>query len=159
MNKSDSSPAPSDRAACGEATFSVGTLRVPARSSHLSLIGMFVQWYAHHAGLSDEACYELEVAIDEACTNVIRHAYGAGKPGGITLHCTPLNRGLQVDIWDQGIPFDPTEGGRIAQQKQACDPASGGFGLSMIRQFADDVHHQWDEQEGNRLMISKYKKG
>jgi len=159
MNKPDDSPGPADPAAPGAAALPDGMLRVPARPSHLSLIGMFVQWYGHHAGLNDEACYELEVAVDEACTNVIQHAYGANSPGEITLRCTPLPGGLQVDILDQGKPFDPTEGGQIARQKQSRDPASGGLGLSMIRQFADDFRHRWDEQEGNRLTITKYQKG
>jgi serine/threonine-protein kinase RsbW len=109
--------------------------------------------------LSDEACYELEMAVDEACTNVIQYAYAPNNSGGITLRCTPLPCGLQVDIFDQGKPFDPTEGGQIARQKQSRDPASGGLGLSMIRQFADELHHRWDEQQGNRLTITKYQKG
>ena len=131
---------------------------IPARASHLSLVGLVVQWYGQHVGLSDEACYELEVAVDEACTNVMRYAYPADQPGGITIRCTPLACGVQVDILDQGKPFDPDEGTRVAQQKQLQDPASGGLGLAMIRQFADDFRHQWGEQEGNRLTIIKYPK-
>ncbi len=136
-----------------------GILRVPARPSHLSLIGMFVQWHGHTAGLTDVRCYELEVAVDEACTNVIRHAYDAASSGWISIHCTPFAGGLQVDIFDQGRRFDPEEGSRVARQKRLCDPATGGLGLNMIHQFSDEVRYRWDAQRGNRLTIVKHKDG
>jgi serine/threonine-protein kinase RsbW len=119
---------------------------------------MVVKWHGHRAGLSDEECYELEGAVDEACTNVIQYAYPEANSGEITLRCSSLPRGLQVDIIDQGKPFDLTAGRETARQKQARDPASGGLGLSLIRQFADDFRHHWDEQQGNRLTIVKYRK-
>jgi serine/threonine-protein kinase RsbW len=158
MNESDSGPVKAERTADSEGAVSQGTLRVPARPPYLALIGMVVTWHGHRAGLSDEECCELEGAVDEACTNVIQYAYSGANSRDITICCSSLPRGIQVDILDRGKPFDLAAGIEIARQKQASDPALGGLGLSLIRQLADDVRHRWDKQEGNRLTIIKYKK-
>ncbi|MCP4536693.1 MAG: ATP-binding protein [Chloroflexi bacterium] len=136
---------------------STATLLVPASSSYLSLIGAMVKWFGRPAGLSEEQTSELEVAVDEACTNVIRYAFPNGAKGEITVVCSPIANGLLVRILDQGKPFDPRQGDEIAMAKRLQDPASGGLGLSLIRQLVDDVQYQWDKREGNQLVLIKHK--
>jgi len=136
---------------------STATLLVPAHPSYLSLIGTMVKWFGHPAGLSKEQTGELEVAVDEACTNVIRHAFPEGAKGEITIVCSPVADGLLVRILDQGKLFDPQQGSKIAMAKRTQDPASGGMGLSLIRQLVDKVQYQWDEREGNQLTLIKHK--
>jgi serine/threonine-protein kinase RsbW len=115
-----------------------------------------VKWFAHQAGLSDEKCQELEVAVDEACTNVIRHAFSEPSEEEMSIVCSPVDGGLAVTIVDRGKPFNPDEGSQIAAEKRARDPASGGRGLLLIRQFTDAIHYRWDEQEGNQLTLVKH---
>ncbi len=136
---------------------STATLLVPANSSYLSLIGTMVKWFGRSTGLSEEQSSELEGAVDEACTNVIRYAFPGDTTGEITIICAPVADGLLVRILDQGKPFDPQQGDKIAMAKQLYDPASGGLGLNLIRQLIDEVQYQWDEQEGNQLTLIKHK--
>ena len=138
---------------------STATLLVPAHPSYLSLIGTMVKWFGRAAGLSKEQTGELEVAVDEACTNVIRHAFPEGAKGEITIVCSPVADGLLVRILDQGNPFDPQQGNKIAMAKRSQDPASGGIGLSLIRQLVDRFQYHWDEREGNQLALIKRKNG
>lgn len=136
---------------------SFGTLRVPARSSYLELVGTLVRWFGRRAGLSEEQREELEVAVDEACTNVVRHAFPNQADGEMTVVFRPTGEGLEVTIEDQGVPFDPEEGVEIAHQKRSRDPASGGMGLLLIDRLTDAVHYRRDPQEGNRFTLIKRK--
>jgi serine/threonine-protein kinase RsbW len=136
---------------------STGILRVPARPTSLALIGTVVQWFASQAGFSDQPCQELELAVEEACTNVIRYAFPETDDGEMTLVFSPCDDGLEVTIRDRGTPFDPRQGERIAEQKRLRDPASGGRGLLLISELTDAVRYCWDEEEGNRLTLVKHK--
>ena len=136
---------------------STATLLVPTHPSYLSLIGTMVKWFGRPAGLSEEQTGELEVAVDEACTNVIRYAFPRGAKGEIKIVCSPVADGLLVRILDQGKPFDPQQGSKIAVAKRSQDPASGGIGLILIRQLVDKVQYQWDGREGNQLTLIKHK--
>ena len=139
------------------AALSAGTLRVPAHPLYLALVGAVVRWFARQAGLGEEACEELEVAVDEACTNVIRHAFPEANSGEMTIICSASASGLEVTIQDQGKPFDPKEGVEIAREKRSRDPASGGMGLLLIDQLNDAARYQWDEERGNSFTLVKHK--
>ena len=134
-----------------------GTLRVPARPSYLELVGTVVRWFGRRAGLSEEQSQELEVAVDEACTNVVRHAFPDGAEEEMTVLFRPTDDGLEVTIQDRGVPFDPKEGVRVAQEKRSRDPASGGRGLLLIDRLTDAVRYCRDPREGNRFTLIKRK--
>jgi serine/threonine-protein kinase RsbW len=134
-----------------------GMLRVPARPSYLALVGAVVRWFGREAGLNEEQCQELEVAVDEACSNVIRYAFPEAADGEMTVVCSASETGLEVTIQDRGKLFDPEEGVQIAREKRSRDPASGGMGLLLIDELTDAVRYRWDEREGNRLTLVKYK--
>ena len=134
-----------------------GILRLPARPPYLAPVGYLVRWFGTQAGLSHEQCDELELAVDEACTNVIRYAFAEPAGGDMTLVFSPRDDGLEVTIQDRGRPFDPRQGQQIAEAKRSGDPASGGRGLLLIEQLTDAVGYRWDEEEGNRLTLVKHK--
>ncbi len=141
----------------GPEACAAGTLCLPARPPYLGLVGFFVQWFGERAGLSREKCQELEVAVDEVCTNVIRHASGQGMAGEMTVVCSPFEGGLRVTVADHGKPFDPAEAARIAAHKRSRDPASGGMGLLLVRRLTDAMEYHWNQGEGNRLTLTKFK--
>ncbi len=140
----------------GTRALGCASLRVPAQPVYLALIGMTVRWFGVQAGLSDEKCRDLDVAVDEACSNVIRHGFAGRADGEMTVVCSPVEKGLQVTILDRGKPFDPDAGARTAEQKRLRDPVSGGLGLMLIRQLTDEVTFERDDREGNRLILVKH---
>ncbi len=157
MSTSDSGLPPGDGPQPDLDARSAGMLRVPACPVYLALVGTVVRWFGSRAGLSEEQCGEMEVAVDEACTNVIRHAFPEPTKGEMTLLFTPSDHGLEVTIQDRGTPFDPRQGAQIAEAKRSRDPASGGRGLLLIDRLTDAVRYRWDEEEGNRLTLVKHK--
>lgn len=130
-------------------------LHVPAQAQYLSLVGMLVQWFGSRAGLSDQRRHELEVAVDEACSNVVRHAFPADVQGEMTVQFAPFDRGLRVTIVDRGSRFCPAKGVEIAEAKRLRDPASGGNGLLLIARLTDETEYRWDEREGNHFTLIK----
>ena len=134
-------------------------LCVPVQPVYLSLIGAVVKWFGRQAGLSDKACCELEVAVDEGCTNVMVHAFPDGVAAELCVGCSALDDGVKVTIADKGRRFDMEEGIKDAKQKREHDPASGGMGLHLMHCLTDDVRHEWDERNGNRLALFKRRKG
>lgn len=131
------------------------SLRTPALPSYLALIGSVVQWAAEEAGLDEERRHDLVVAVDEACTNIVRYAFPEGEPGEMAITCTAFDDGLEVRIVDDGQRFNVEEGIQTAAKKRARDPASGGMGLDLMHQLADEVHYEWTAEAGNRLTLIK----
>ena len=68
----------------------------------------FVRQACTAAGLSDNAVFACELATDEACTNIIEHAYGGRSDGVIRVTCWTEPGAFVVQFHDQGIAFDPS---------------------------------------------------
>jgi serine/threonine-protein kinase RsbW len=90
------------------------------------------------AGLDDEACYAVELAVDEAATNIIEHGYGRWQ-GYVGCSYEILRDGIRIVLKDHGRQFDPNSvpvpsfhgfPGR-------CDSAR--LGLYFIRKLMDEV--------------------
>jgi len=137
---------------------SAGVLDVPAQPKYLALIGVVVRWYAEQAGLDEEACQELEVAVDEACTNVVLYAFEDGEDGRMDVNCTANAKGLAVTIRDNGKRFNPSDGIEIGRKKRETDPSTGGMGLFMINQLTDEVRYEWNEHDGNQFVLTKHRR-
>jgi serine/threonine-protein kinase RsbW len=132
-------------------------LVVPGQFERLTEIAAFVTQAARKAGLNDDEVFHVEMAVDEACSNVIEHAY-ASKTGDIDLACTcPATGQFEVVIRDSGQPFDPGEipvpnWGTPADLDNLNE---GGLGLYFIRKLMDEVRFEYVPGQGNRLTMLK----
>lgn len=131
---------------------------VPGRFESLARIAEFVTAAAKSAEMTEDDVFHIEMAVDEACSNVIEHAY-ATQPGRIDLTCSSDEPGsLKIVILDQGQPFDPAS----IPQPAMADPAQlevlqeGGLGLYFMRRLMDEVHFEFVPNEGNRLTMIKH---
>jgi serine/threonine-protein kinase RsbW len=134
-------------------------LTVPGRFEYLAQIAEFVTQAARGAGLTDDDVFHVEMAVDEACSNVIEHAY-AGAAGEIELTCASPEQGrLEVVIHDRGRSFDPAAvlepnvgAGASLDALQA-----GGLGLFFMRKLMDEVRFNFSPGCGNTLYMIKRK--
>ncbi|MDH4137960.1 MAG: ATP-binding protein [Anaerolineae bacterium] len=133
------------------------TVTFPARFDSLAAIGEFVTRAAEAAGLDARAVYAVEMAVDEACANIIEHAYGGEGRGDIECTCIVKNNELTVILRDYGCPFDPTS----VPEPDLCasleDREVGGLGLYCIRQLMDKVRFEFTPDSGNVLTMVKRK--
>ncbi|KAA3645822.1 MAG: ATP-binding protein [Chloroflexi bacterium] len=132
------------------------TATFPGRFDSLAAISKFIIDSAKSAGLDDMATYDVELAVDEACCNIIEHAYGGEDKGEIECECEVTDEGLTVTLRDWGEAFDPKEIDEIDYSKPMEEIGPRGAGLMMIRKAMDDVEFVFGE-DGNVLKISKKK--
>jgi anti-sigma regulatory factor (Ser/Thr protein kinase) len=97
--------------------------------------------------------YLIELAVSEICTNIIQHSYKTGG-GELRGSLTPLDNGIQIDLYDDGESFDP--GAVPAPAAQADILNEGGYGLHIVRQIMDSVKYQADTPKGNHWRLIKY---
>ncbi|MGC8878334.1 MAG: ATP-binding protein [Anaerolineae bacterium] len=129
----------------------------PARCESLAAIIAFVTEAAHQAGLDTDAIRAVQLAVDEACMNIIEHAYQGTASGSIACSCAVDARGLSITLIDHGIPFDLD---RVPQPCLSADleERSGrGLGVYMMCRLMDEVRHEFSPQSGNILTMVKYR--
>lgn len=123
----------------------------------LDAIRQFVAESARQAGFSDRDIYAIQLAADEACTNIIEHAYGQDPSGQIEIDCQLLQDEFKIVIRDRGKSFDPA---RVPEPKLNVELSQrkiGGLGMYMMRRLMDKVDYHTSPQEGNVLTMIKYK--
>jgi len=133
------------------------TLTFPGRFDSLAAISEFVARAAEAAGLDARAVYQVELAVDEACSNIVEHAYGGEGHGDIELTCRINSDGLTVMLRDYGRPFDPTGVPPPDLHASLEDRDLGGLGLYFMRQLMDEVHFEFTPDSGNLLTMVKRK--
>lgn len=130
-------------------------ITVPSDLANLQRIAQFVTDAALRLGLTAQQAFEVQMATDEACANVIQHAYGPGMPGDIGITCEMDGDDLAVTIRDSGRPFDA---GEVPAPDLTCsleDRQIGGLGLYFMRTLMDRVIFRHDPHTGNELKMYK----
>ena len=135
------------------------SLTVDSRLERLSEIANFIELAARSSGLNEDQTYDVQMAVDEACANVIEHAYRGRANGTIDIVCEKRGKEFVVTIQDFGERFDPK---KVASPRTR-DPLSkrniGGLGLFFMRKMMDKVKFEFSAGSGNRLtMVKKIKK-
>lgn len=128
-------------------------LTVAGYFENLATIAEFIGQAADQAGLDGKGAYALQMAVDEACTNIIEHAYGGEGLGSIQLTCEVQADGLEVVICDQGQAFDPSDVPELNTEAALAERRLRGMGLFFIYELVDKVEFEFDTPQGNRLTL------
>lgn len=131
-------------------------LTVPATLGHLEeLTGMVTGLLKEH-GFPEKTIFEMDLAVDEACTNIIRYAYMPGE-GEVTLECTVTPTSATVCIIDSGHPFDPLAVEPPDLSGGVEDRPIGGLGVHLIRNLMDTVTYEYTGGK-NILCMTRFRK-
>jgi serine/threonine-protein kinase RsbW len=126
-------------------------LTIPAKPEYITLGRLALTAIAGIRPLSDETLHDLKLALTEACTNSVKHAYGENGGGSVDIVYELLADRLAVEVGDAGRGFDPT-----AQPPGAGDALEeGGLGIEIIRALTDEVEIGEREGGGSRLRFVK----
>jgi len=98
--------------------------------------------------------YDLQLAMDEACTNIITHGYADMNPGSIIIEMEFKIDQVVMEITDFGHPFEPVETSAPDLEAIMQDIPTQGFGLFFIYQAMDNVDYETTAY-GNHLRLSK----
>jgi len=107
-----------------------------------------------HPDIGPQTCYDLKLAVDEACTNIITHGYAGMNPGSIMMVLELEPHRVVVTLTDFGRPFEPCEPPAPDLKAEPGEGTTGGFGLFFIYQTMDEVHYRTAE-DGNHLTFIK----
>lgn len=129
------------------------------RAAYLESLEDFRQFLRHHCaalpGLDVEGLYDLQLAVDEACTNIITHGYADMDPGSIILDLRLEPGAVTVSITDFGHSFEPDSSPVPDTAAAMEERQEGGFGLFFIRQSVDRMDYRATE-DGNTMTFVKY---
>lgn len=126
---------------------------------NLAHIAAFVSDMAARAGFDETQIYDIQMAVDEACTNTIEHAYGGRPDGEVRVCCHIASDDLVVSIYDHGTPFDPSAVPAPDLSAPLEERAIGGLGIFFMQQLMDEVRFSSDPVEGNCVTMSKSRQG
>ena len=129
-------------------------LTVTSTTDNLSRIRSFVQNYADKFGLDSEITSKIVLAVDEACTNIIKHAYRYSPDGKITVKLKTDKKKFSVTIIDEGGHFDPQQIPDPVLEKM--QKRGGGLGMFLMKKLMDEVEYSNLTGNRNKVVLVKY---
>lgn len=131
-------------------------LIVSSSTDNLSVIRDFIRAAADKAGLSLEVIGKITLAVDEACTNVIKHAYNYSPDGEIIITATSKNSKFIITITDFGKSFNPDTIPEPNLKESIKQKRVGGLGMFLMRKLMDEVEYKSSPKKTNRVTLVKY---
>ncbi|MBK9708280.1 MAG: ATP-binding protein [Acidobacteria bacterium] len=131
------------------------TLTVPSSTENLALIRDFVTSVGKQARMSDVDISNLELAVDEACANVIEHAYGHDRTKEVTIRAIFDESEMRISVIDSGKGFDPSQVQSETLDQLINERKSGGLGMRLIKTLMDDVRYEIVPGQKNELHMTK----
>jgi serine/threonine-protein kinase RsbW len=128
------------------------SLTIPAKPEYIALGRLALTGVLRTHAVKQEVVADLKLALTEACSNSIRHAYADGREGFVEIRYELEDDQLAVEISDEGSGFDlgPLAGDTL-------DLDEGGLGIAIIRAVTDDVEvGPRPGRAGSRLRFMKY---
>jgi serine/threonine-protein kinase RsbW len=130
-------------------------LKVPSSTENLAMIRDFVNGIGTRAGLTLAEVAKLELAVDEACANVIEHAYGPDVIKEVSVRATLDEDAVQIDVVDTGKGFDPSTIPPKTLDELVAERKSGGLGMRLMRSLVDEVYYEVIPGQKNELRMIK----
>lgn len=127
---------------------------VDADLAQLASVRAFVARTGRELDLTEQVIYELQLAVDEICSNVIRHGYD-GQGGEIQVSVDSGDEGVVVTVRDWGRSFDPESIPLPDVAAPLEQRPVGGLGLFLVRQLMDKVEFEFDRGRGNLVTMTK----
>jgi serine/threonine-protein kinase RsbW len=126
-------------------------LTIPARAEYITLCRLALTGIGRLRELSDELLADLKLALTEAASNSVRHAYGDQDPGVVEISYELFSDKLVIEVTDEGDGFDP-----VAAEVTGDELSEGGLGIAIIRAIADEVEiGAQPGRKGSRLRFEK----
>jgi serine/threonine-protein kinase RsbW len=130
-------------------------LTIPARPEYITLGRLALTALAGVRPVSDETLHDLKLALTEACTNSVKHAYEEGGEGTVDILYELQPDRLAVEVGDAGAGFEPLH----ADGENGDELSEGGLGIEIIRAVTDEVEIEPREGGGSRLRFVKFLAG
>jgi serine/threonine-protein kinase RsbW len=112
----------------------VVSLVIPAKAEFIALGRLALTGLLRPLAVEPEVIADVKLALTEACSNSIRHAYADGREGAVEIRYELRDESIAVEVSDQGGGFEPLE-----PSPTEGDPDEGGLGIAIIRAVTDEL--------------------
>jgi len=133
-------------------------IRFPSRTDNLEVVREFVHNLALKAGFVEERADQISLAVDEACTNVIKHAHKFDARRKIDLEVNYDSKRIEIVISDKGAGFDPGALPKPDLNKYIHEAKMGGLGIHLMKTLMDEVIYSFNPGVKNQVKLIKYLK-
>ncbi|MBY6038263.1 anti-sigma B factor RsbW [Fictibacillus nanhaiensis] len=132
-------------------------MNVPAKPDYVGVVRLTISGLANRMGFAFDEIEDIKIAVSEAVTNVVNHAYADGDVGQVQIGCNIFGDRIEITVVDQGKSFDvestskklgPVDGKSVDQLHE------GGLGLFLIDTLMDKV--EISSEAGVVVMMTKY---
>lgn len=130
-------------------------LQVPSATENLAIVRDFLSSVGNQTGMPEEEVCEIQLAVDEACANVIEHAYGNDETKEVMIRVSVDDRRFKIEIVDTGRGFDPATIEPQSLEELIASRKTGGLGLRLIETLMDEVHYDIEPGKKNQIRMVK----
>jgi anti-sigma regulatory factor (Ser/Thr protein kinase) len=112
---------------------------VPSETSFLALVRDLAKKMAEQAGFDEAEAGRLALAVDEAATNVIEHAYAGASDRAFEVRCEDRGSELRFEVIDTGVMVDPRSFPAVDLERYRAERRKGGLGVHLMEKIMDSV--------------------
>ena len=132
------------------------TLHIESKTERLIAVRDFVSTAAREFGFSDEEISKIALAVDEACTNIIKHAYRFDPGKKLTISVKRGIGAFEISIRDTGKQFNPTDLQPPDMKEYLTHFRRGGLGVYLMKTLMDKVEYNFEPGKPNEVRLTKY---
>jgi serine/threonine-protein kinase RsbW len=137
-------------------------MKIPAKPDYLGVIRLTLSGIASRMGYTYEVIEDIKIALSEACTNAVQHAYSEHEVGEVIIGFGIYEDKLELMVADSGKSFDfietKNELGPYTESSTVDQLTEGGLGLYLIEALMDEVR-VLDHTGGVRVFMVKHLSG
>jgi len=134
------------------------SVQFSAKFEFLDEIREFVGDIARAGGFGDKDVYNIQLAADEAASNIIEHAYEGVSDGLLELSCGVKGNIITIILVDHGESFDPSAVPMPDLKADLSERKIGGLGIFLMRKLMDEVRYEVKPNKNNVLTMTKRKR-
>jgi len=131
-------------------------LEIPSITENLQMIREFVLKIAAKTGFNEETQEQIALAVDEACTNVIKHAHHHDAQRLMDIQIQTDANKMKITITDKGRGFDITKLKDPDVEQFIRESKHGGLGIYLIKTLMDEVDYEFNPGVKNQVQLTKY---
>lgn len=131
-------------------------MTIESRTEKLRLVREFVSAAAREFGFDAGSVHKISLAVDEACTNVIKHSYKYASDKEIEVVVHTGDGTFEVVIYDEGIAFDPDAVHNPDMKEYREHYRKGGLGMYLMRSLMDKIEYKSRSNHRNEMHLIKY---
>lgn len=133
----------------------VTVVRVPARYESIRVLNLLLIQVAANVQFGDKELFECRLALDEACVNIIEHAYGNDPSGMIEITLLAQDGSCTICLRDFGESYNPVTISNRAKASGIVDAEPGGLGLILMQTAMDEVRYTAGPGSNSLVMVKR----